>query len=524
MINSLNQNGMKPSVRPHRSRLLPILLSMMVLCVGVAEAQPGDAERGERIYAARCMLCHGEEGDGMGAAAERLNPPPRDFTMAQYKIRTTTFEEIVPADEDLQRMIHDGMPGSAMPGWGDVLSEQEIQDLIVYLKTLAGLEEEEDGNLIDYGTQVAVSAESIEKGRVIFHDGDRCSECHGQDGKGDAVKKLKDDSGYRTWPRNLTKPWTYRGSNDPRDIFARITTGIAGTQMPSFDDPASAKRLSIEQRWHVANYVNSLAKTDKVVRPENTVIQALRLVDQVPTTPDDPRWQRALPTTFFLVPQLIAEQRFFTPSNDTITVRAVYNEVEIAFHLEWDDRTQSRPGDETAEKIAGPGISEDAVAIQLPIQLPAGPEKPYFLRGDPSHPVNLWSWRGGASDRAPGVSLATARGPTNTTERDPAAAGLKGAGSYRDGTWRVVLRRPLVTTDPGQDLQFVEGEFIPVAFSAWDGSNGEQGSAHTLTTWYWLLLRPPPGNKPWLFATLAFVLVLLVELWWAHRAQTRRYT
>lgn len=506
----------------YRLAHLPFWVIVLGANSGLPALAAGDVERGEEIYAQRCMLCHGEEGDGMGPAVDRLNPPPRDFTMAQYKIRTTRVDEIAPVDADLVRMIHDGMPGTAMPGWSDVLTDADIQDLTAFLKTFAGLEEEAPGQVIDYGTQVPASPESIAQGRELFHENDRCSECHGKAGKGDAVKKLKDDSGYRTWPRNLTKPWTFRGSNDPRDIFARITTGIAGTQMPSFDDPDSESRLSIEQRWHVANYVNALAKTEKVVRPENTVIRALRLPGAVPTEPDDPLWQQASPTTFMLVPQLIAAQRFFTPANDTITVRAVYSEKEIGFHLEWDDRTRSIPGDETAQKIADPGLSEDRVAIQLPVALTAGAEKPYFLHGDARHPVTLWLWRSGSAERSAGVSLATARGITDRDTRDAAETGLAGKGRYQDGSWQVVLRRPLMTADLSQDLAFHEGTFIPVAFSVWDGSNSESGSAHTLTTWYWLLLKPSPGSGPWLFAGLAFVLILLGELWWARTAQRRQ--
>jgi mono/diheme cytochrome c family protein len=170
-------------------------------------------------------------------------------------------------------MINDGMPGTAMPDWGDMLSEQDIWDLIAHLKIFAGLEEEVPSEQVDYGTRVASSPESIARGKQLFHEGDRCSECHGEDGKGDAIKRLKDDSGFRTWPRNLTKPWTFRASNDQKDIYTRISTGIAGTQMPSFADPVSKKKLEPEDRWHVANYVNSLAKTEEVVRPENTVVE-----------------------------------------------------------------------------------------------------------------------------------------------------------------------------------------------------------------------------------------------------------
>jgi mono/diheme cytochrome c family protein len=171
------------------TRLLPILtLAAAALLSQPVIAEPGDAEKGEEIYAARCIGCHGEEGDGLGPAAERLNPPPRDFTLGLYKIKTTGFDDIVPNDEDLFRMIRDGMPATSMPGWGDVLSDQDMWDLIAYLKIFAGLEEETPTDQLDYGTQVATSEESTAKGKVLFED--RCAECHGTAAKGVATKKL----------------------------------------------------------------------------------------------------------------------------------------------------------------------------------------------------------------------------------------------------------------------------------------------------------------------------------------------
>jgi len=485
-------------------------------------AKPGDPEHGEAIYARRCAGCHGEEGDGMGPAAERLNPAPRDFTEGEYKIKTTGFDDIVPNDEDLFRMSNDGMPGSAMPGWGDVLAEQDIWDVAAYIKTFAGLEEETPTDQVDYGTQVQSSADSIEQGRRLFHEDQRCSECHGEEGKGNAVKRLKDDAGNRTWPRNLTKPWGFRASNDPKDIFTRISTGIAGTQMPSFADPASKKKLSIAERWQVANYVNSLAESENTVRPEKTVVKAEKLDGALPDTPDDPSWAQAQATTFFLVPQIIAKERFFTPSNDTLTVKALYNDTGIALLLEWDARPRSTPGDERAQKIADPDMSEDGIAIQLPLVVPEGMEKPYFGMGDPAHPVNIWHWKSGTTTSPESISLINSRGFGDLQQRDAAAAGIQAKGSYQKGTWRVVMRRALATSDPDQDIQIVEGRFIPMAFAAWDGSNSEAGSRHTLTTWYWLLLKPPASAMPVLSAVAVFVLILLLELWWARSAAQRR--
>ena len=498
-----------------------IMLAAIILPSQVL-AQTGDADNGEAVYFQRCVGCHGDEGDGLGPAAERLNPPPRDFTLGQYKFKTTGFDDIVPNDANLIRMIRDGMPGTAMPGWSDVLSEQEILDLVAYIKIFAALDEEEPSDQVDYGSQIPTSAESIARGRELFLADDRCAECHGKEGRGDAVKKLKDDNGERTWPRNLTKPWTFRASNAPKDIFSRISVGIPGTQMPSFADPVSKKKLTIEERWHVANYVASLAKIEEVVAPEKTVIKAIRVSDALPTSPEDELWQTAESATFFLVPQIIAEERFFTPSNDTVTVRALFDDETLALLVEWDDRTKSIPGNAKAESIANAEMGEDAVAVQFPVVIPDAMEKPYFLMGDAANPVNLWHWSSGTTEAPEAVSMLDASGRETLAARDAAPAGIAGESVYRDGTWHVVLRRALTTGDAENDTQFAEGTLIPLSVLAWDGSNSEVGSKHTLTTWYWLRLGAPGGGSSYIAAVIAALALGALELWWIYSVRRRR--
>ncbi|MFQ5581059.1 MAG: ethylbenzene dehydrogenase-related protein [Mariprofundaceae bacterium] len=501
-------------------RLLGATLAMLFM-VGPAIAATGNADNGKIVYEKRCIWCHGADGDGLGAAEKFLNPPPRSFEDGQYKIKTTGFEDLVPNDEDIFRMVRDGMPGTAMPGWSQLLSEQEMWDVVQYVKTFAGYEEETAGPAVDYGTQVVSSPESIAKGKKLFEDGDRCVECHGKTGKGSAIKALKGDLKERTWPRNLTKPWTFRASNDPKDIFTRITVGIPGTQMPSFADPKSKKKMSIEERWHVANYVASLAKTEEVVNAENTVIKAEVVEGELPASPDDERWEQTVSTTFMLVPQIIGKQRFFTPSNDTITVRALYNESKIAMLLEWDDRTRSIPGDEQAEKVADLPMSEDSVAVQLPVVIPTEMEKPYWGMGDATHPVNIWQWKSGSTEAPESIALANARGFAEIEKREVGDTGLQAKSSYDNGTWRVLFTRSLTTTDAENDLQFEGGKFIPVAFAAWDGSNSESGSKHTMTTWYWLLLKPAASSMPLIMALLIAGLLLGGLLWWARGASRK---
>ncbi|MCZ7562862.1 MAG: hypothetical protein M5U08_02825 [Burkholderiales bacterium] len=91
--------------------------------------------------------------------------------------------------------------------------------------------------------------------------------------------------------------------------------------------------------------------------------------------------------------------------------------------------------------------------------------------------------------------------------------------------WRRHLARsdaaPLAAADPQNDIAFVEDAFIPIAFAAWDGSNGENGSRHTLTTWYWLMLEPPRSSRPLVAAFAVLLLVAGGEAWWARSAARR---
>jgi DMSO reductase family type II enzyme heme b subunit len=258
------------------------------------------------------------------------------------------------------------------------------------------------------------------------------------------------------------------------------------------------------------------------VRPEETVIKAAKVEGQAPEAPDDPRWDAVAPVSFFLVPQMLAKQRLFTPSNDTITLRALYDDQSLALLIEWDDRTNSRPGDPEAVTIADPEMAEDGVAVQFPVIIPQGMEKPYFGMGDAANPVNVWHWQGGTSEQPESIALMNAQGFGEIERRDAAAGGLRAKGQYRDGTWRVVMVRPLATEDAEADIQFVEGRFTPVAFAAWDGSNSEAGSRHTMTTWYWLLLEPAASAKPYLAGLVAILLLLGGEFWWLRSATRKR--
>jgi len=69
-------------------------------------ATPAVLHQGKAIYQHYCWPCHGLSGAGDGPAANMLNPRPRDFTQAHFKLRSTGFGELPTAlYQDIFRQI-----------------------------------------------------------------------------------------------------------------------------------------------------------------------------------------------------------------------------------------------------------------------------------------------------------------------------------------------------------------------------------------------------------------------------------
>jgi len=161
--------------------------------------------------------------------------------------------------------------------------------------------------------------------------------------------------------------------------------------------------------------------------------------------------------------------------------------------------------------------------VQFPVAIPSGMERPYFLMGSASAPVYQWRWSSSSRSTAvPGL----ARG----IERfDPIPGGGTSVGAqavYDHGQWRVVFTRALATPDTASQLPFRTGRAIPVAFFAWDGSNGEHGTRMAISTWYFLALDEPVPASVFISPVLAMALTLglgLLVVWRArHKTSFRR--
>ncbi len=93
--------------------------------------------RGEQVglYREHCAHCHGITGDGAGPTAGFLNPYPRDFRLGKFKFKSTKLGK-PPTDDDLARVIRQGIPGTAMPAFR-TLDDHELTALVDYVKYLA---------------------------------------------------------------------------------------------------------------------------------------------------------------------------------------------------------------------------------------------------------------------------------------------------------------------------------------------------------------------------------------------------
>jgi DMSO reductase family type II enzyme heme b subunit len=486
-----------------RRALLAALTVLAVIAVLAAvtdaAAQAGDATAGKAVYQRKCLLCHGEKGDGKGPGAERFIPRPRDFTSGIFKIRTTATK--APSDRDLYTTITNGMPGTSMPAW-EVLPERDRWNLVAYIKTFAPERFKEVSRKLELPKEVGASADSLKRGKEMF-EAIECHKCHGADGRADGPSRpeLKDEWGQPIAPANLTKRWTFRGGPSRADIATRLAGGVLGTPMPAFSDSVEKP----EDIWHLANYVASLGPDDPRYA---SLVTASAVREAIPDDPDADFWKKLAPQNLPLVGQATVDPRNFNPAIDLVSIRAVYNAGEIAFHLTWDDPTQSSKPEPDKQLYA------DAISLQFPPKGGAGAERPYFLMGDANDPVYLLRWEGGK-----GVTEAAANGPTKIEPLSGSEA--SGKVVFKNGQYRLVIKRARVPK--GADRPpFTEGVFTPLAVQAWDGGAGETGARMSLTSWYYLRLEEPQSNRRFVVPPVVAILTLAAMMLVVRAANRRR--
>jgi cytochrome c oxidase cbb3-type subunit III len=117
--------------RPHAFPMVIMVLCTVVLSTALV-ASAADAEQGKKLYGQFCVSCHGQSGKGDGAAAAALNPKPRDHTDKELMGKMS--------DDDMLKVIKNGGASVGksplMPPWGAALKDDQIKDVIAYIRTL----------------------------------------------------------------------------------------------------------------------------------------------------------------------------------------------------------------------------------------------------------------------------------------------------------------------------------------------------------------------------------------------------
>src|SRR5262245_45684646 len=191
-----------------------------------------DVSAGRQTYVRRCAVCHGPDGRGNGPASPSLVPRPVDFGRGQFKYKSTPGNQ-PPTDDDLFRVVSDGLQASAMPYFRDLLTPVEIRAVVAYVKGLSPAFAGAAPSAVLVPPRVPPAATSLARGRHLYA-AVGCGSCHGSDGR--RREWQTDARGYPVITRDLTAPWTFAGGSNPVEIWRRLTTLSSLSPMPSFAD------------------------------------------------------------------------------------------------------------------------------------------------------------------------------------------------------------------------------------------------------------------------------------------------
>lgn len=242
-------------------------------------------------------------------------------------------------------------------------------------------------------------------------------------------------------------------------------------------------------------------------------------------------WDEATAVSIPLSAQIVARPMFPQANVKAVDVRALYNDAQIAFLVEWDDETM----DETAVRVQD---FADAVAIQFPLV----EGQPFFCMGQQGGNVNIWHWKAdwqaglvarqdvdsvypnmyvdryAFADTEAGASAPVSSyedvnyvpamaadnlfaSPNYSSPVEDLIAGsfgsltsqpadmqnVLGHGEFVDGKWRVIFVRDL-QSPVAVDAQFENDQVYQMAFAAWDGTNEERNGQKSTSQWISLQL------------------------------------
>jgi len=249
--------------------------------LGTTEAhiggRTGHAAKAKETYRRFCVGCHGVEGDGEGENAPWVEPKPRNFTLGQFKCRSTPTGTL-PTDEDLYNTLGRGLVNSNMPAWFP-LTDQERADLVAYVKHFSPkFATEKPGTAIQVPPEPEVTKDRILAGQALFKRLE-CWKCHGVEGRGNGPSSdtLTDDLNRPIKPFDFHDGTRFKCGTSDHDLYKIFMTGLDGTPMPSFAD-----NVKPDEAWELVMYLRTLQPMDT---PEKRIAKQLGLH---PINPNEP--------------------------------------------------------------------------------------------------------------------------------------------------------------------------------------------------------------------------------------------
>lgn len=186
-----------------------------------------DIAYGAKVYAARCVTCHGAQGDAIGGV----------------DLRSGRFRSAV-IDRDLERFIRAGSP-AGMPAFA--LDSAEMAGIIAYLRNM---------NAVD--AAAAITGDAV-RGRAVYDGKGGCAACHRVGRTGSHVAPNLSDIGATrsaaSLERSLLDPTSQMMPiNRPVRVVTRDGTAISGRRLN--EDTYGLQLMDDRERLH------SLVKAD----------------------------------------------------------------------------------------------------------------------------------------------------------------------------------------------------------------------------------------------------------------------